>query len=141
MPDDVFNAIKERSQGRMNHGTALQRPQADDARTEETPMTAATARPLGTFAVAARGVLGAFTSNHLGWRFIPWCQHSPSRKHWESPEEALPRWASDASIIRAESAKDALAMYRATHERVVVVGSVSPVGCVVTDFVLPRVTR
>ena len=39
-------------------------------------------------------VLGIAYRNAHGWRFIPRvCGRSPSRKHYETADECLPRWA------------------------------------------------
>lgn len=64
------------------------------------------------YAVVDKGVLGAFSQFQSGpfagkWRFIPYCQHQPSRKAWDTPEQALPNWARTAVIVEAETAKDA----------------------------------
>jgi hypothetical protein len=66
------------------------------------------------FAVTERGILGAFHESPQGVRFIPWCQHQPSRKHWPTVEAALPRWASRARIIEAPDAPNAIEIYRRT---------------------------
>lgn len=63
------------------------------------------------YAVCARGVLGVFSQNAVGWRFLPWVQRSPSRKDWPTAEAALPRWAGDARIIEAETPEAAVAIY------------------------------
>jgi hypothetical protein len=60
------------------------------------------------YAVCSKGILGGFSKNPFGWRFLPWVQRSPSRKNWPTREAALPRWAKDARIIEANSPEEAM---------------------------------
>jgi hypothetical protein len=79
------------------------------------------ATPLPWFAVTDRGVLGAFSQFHSGpyegkWRFLPYCQHAPSRKAWDTREQALPRWAKSARIVQAANAAAASVLLRELGE-------------------------
>jgi hypothetical protein len=66
----------------------------------------------GTFAVVTKNrqrfVIGAFAQQGIGWRFIPYDQHMPSRRAWPTPEAALPRWAKTAAIVQAENVSEAV---------------------------------
>lgn len=68
--------------------------------------------PMPKFAVTQKGILGAFHESPQGWRFVPWCQHQPSRKHWPTAEAALPRWAAEARIVEATDAQAAMRYYQ-----------------------------
>ena len=69
-----------------------------------------------TYAVVSQGVLGVFHESLAGTRFIPWNQRKPSRKFWGSVEEALPRWARTAKLIRATNPNEAMAQFAAIKD-------------------------
>ena len=58
----------------------------------------------GTFAVVTKN-RQRFV---IGWRFIPYDLHMPSRRAWPTPEAALPRWAKTAAIVQAENVSEAV---------------------------------
>lgn len=63
---------------------------------------------MAKFAICEKGILGSFTETPYGWRFISWTQNGTSRKHWASPEAALPRSMQKvARIVDATDTKDA----------------------------------
>jgi len=71
---------------------------------------------MSKFVVTDRGVLGVCVNSPFGWRFLPWVQHSPSRKAWPSASASLPRWAKGAQIIDAQDASQATKLYAAQKD-------------------------
>ena len=78
---------------------------------------------MSKFVVTERGILGVVTQIAIpgnevhglnGYRFVPWVQHSPSRKVWPTIEGCIPRWAKGATIVEATNAQAALAQFAAS---------------------------
>ena len=64
------------------------------------------------YVLTDRGIVGTVYGNSRGFRFLPWTQQGPSRKHWDTPYDCLPRWCRNvATIIEADDPNQALKKY------------------------------
>lgn len=62
---------------------------------------------MSKFAITVDGVLGTLSQFPMTaapgvagkWQFLPRIQNRPSRKAWDTPQAALPRWARSAVIV------------------------------------------